>query len=317
MPRKWKPTSDLAKIVYAAGFNYDPDQDIIYSRMYPWQRSFGYAYPYDLAAPVTISAIIDCEPFFFHYKGKDWMIELWKGQYGLETGGEIGVYICQQPYLNPILGNRPHDPENGKFFDCVGNAKRLTMSFTLNRNGEPLFQRGPEKHWWLTGFKWGVLSKPDELTMDLKITFPNEEMQAAFLGAVTKTGYTDIKTDSTTVSFVFDKPMTYQSHADPKNARLIEMVRENDSRIVHTYNAFDLKNNDPNQLPSDAAAEIVEYFTKQDPLSFIKCLADQREAEGQDQQQTIDALNRVQKYNRTVIKRIGIALSRFFGRLFG
>ena len=36
--------------------------------------------------------IIDCEPICFMYGGKNWMIELWKGQYGLETGGEIGVY---------------------------------------------------------------------------------------------------------------------------------------------------------------------------------------------------------------------------------
>ena len=59
--------------------------------MYPLQRYFGYAYAYDAAA-LAMNAIIDCEPIFFDYAGKTWMIELWKGQYGLETGCEIGVY---------------------------------------------------------------------------------------------------------------------------------------------------------------------------------------------------------------------------------
>src|SRR5690242_20482520 len=91
MPTPWTPTSVLAQAVYLAGFLYDPDQDIIYSRMDALQRNFGYAFGYDAAA-LAMNAVIDCEPVFFDYDGKHWMIELWKGQYGLETGCEIGVY---------------------------------------------------------------------------------------------------------------------------------------------------------------------------------------------------------------------------------
>jgi hypothetical protein len=40
----WTPTSPLAKAVELAGFLYDPDQDIIYSRMDALQRRLGYAY---------------------------------------------------------------------------------------------------------------------------------------------------------------------------------------------------------------------------------------------------------------------------------
>jgi len=43
MPSPSTPTSALAHAVYAAGFLYDPDQDIIYSRMDALQRNFGYA----------------------------------------------------------------------------------------------------------------------------------------------------------------------------------------------------------------------------------------------------------------------------------
>ncbi|MBN1962231.1 MAG: DUF4474 domain-containing protein [Deltaproteobacteria bacterium] len=112
MAQSWKPRNKAAQAVWKAGFCYSPEQDIIYSRMDAWQRKFGYAYSYDIAAPITISAIIDCEPFFFHYNNKHWMIELWKGQYGLETGAEIGIYNSdeKQGLRDAVLGERSHDP---------------------------------------------------------------------------------------------------------------------------------------------------------------------------------------------------------------
>ena len=273
MAKKLKRESKLAKLVYAAGFDYDPKQDIIYSRMKAWQRYFGYAYAYDLAAPATISAIIDCEPFFFRYKKKDWMIELWKGQYGLETGGEIGVYICKQPHLNPILGKRPHDPENGRYFDCIGNRRQLKMSFTLYKNGVRLFSRDSEKHWWLTGFKWGVLSMPEELTMDLCITFPTIKMCTAFIDAVKKAGYQNINIDSKSVSFTFDKPTSYQPRIDPKFKNLVKSVEETNSEIVKHYEEFNLDNNDPNQIPHELEDELIEYFNSYTPKYFEKHLS--------------------------------------------
>ena len=180
----------LAFAVDAAGFLYDPRQDIIYSKMYPLQRHFGYAYGYDAAA-LAMNAIIDCEPIFFDYGGKTWMIELWKGQYGLETGCEIGVYNRASgapfPYsiLDATVGKRPNDPNpsHNLFFDCASDSELLTMSSTLYRNGEKLFCRGPERHWWLTGFKWGVLSEPSDLTMDVSITCLDEVMTSALVGA--------------------------------------------------------------------------------------------------------------------------------------
>ena len=32
------------------------------------------------------------EPIYFDYDGKTWLIEFWKGQYGINTGAEIGIY---------------------------------------------------------------------------------------------------------------------------------------------------------------------------------------------------------------------------------
>jgi hypothetical protein len=87
----WQPATNLAKAVYAAGFLYDPRKDIIYSRSDACQRKVGFTWSYDVASPY-LRMIIDCETFYFIYGGKAWLIELWKGQYGLETGAEIGVY---------------------------------------------------------------------------------------------------------------------------------------------------------------------------------------------------------------------------------
>ena len=38
MSDSWQPVSALAQTVYALGFQYQPDQDIIVSRIDAWQR---------------------------------------------------------------------------------------------------------------------------------------------------------------------------------------------------------------------------------------------------------------------------------------
>ena len=48
---QWSASSPLAKAVVAAGFSYDPQQDIIFSRMDALQRQFGYAYGYSQERP--------------------------------------------------------------------------------------------------------------------------------------------------------------------------------------------------------------------------------------------------------------------------
>jgi len=47
-----------------------------------------------------------------------------------------------------------------------------------------LFTRGPEVHWWLTGFKWGVLSDPSQLSVDVAITLKDTAMRDAFIAGI-------------------------------------------------------------------------------------------------------------------------------------
>jgi hypothetical protein len=276
----WTPTSLLAHAVDAAGFLYDPRHDIIYSRMYPLQRDFGYAYGYDAAA-LGMTAIIDCEPIFFDYAGKHWMIELWKGQYGLETGCEIGVYNRSIGSTSPVyavldatIGARPGDSNasHNLFFDCAKDHERLVMSSTLYKNGELLFFRGPEKHWWLTGFKWGIYSRPDELTMDVSITCLDATMRTALANSLEGIGY-GVRTFATTLSFQFATPKSTQPRSLVP-AAVLQGVEASAQGLVSAYAALGLASNDPNTVPDSALNTIMNGVSIYNAEFFSKVVAD-------------------------------------------
>lgn len=199
----WRSNDELDEAIEIAGYSYDPKQDIFYSNMDPWQREIGYCRLYDEAA-APFGMIIDCEPIYFEYCEKKWMIGLWKGQYDLVTGGEIGVYTeAQDPKIPSVF--------TGTFYESISNADLLQISYTLKKNGNTLFTR-EGNHWWLTGFKLGEFSEPSELMMAINITLHNGVMRDAFVWGLRNAGYSDdeFKTDKTTVSFTFTTPHTRQ-----------------------------------------------------------------------------------------------------------
>lgn len=163
------------------GFTYDPYQDIFYSLMNPWQREVGYCRLYD-EATAPLSMIIDCEPIFFEYGGKRWLIQFWKGQYGMTTGGEVGIYYTTGPDIN-IPG-----VFIGTFYYCVKDEDRINMSYVFRKNGNLLFTRS-DHHWWLTGFKLGEFSYPSELSMDIALDLYDDHMCDVFVEALKKAGY--------------------------------------------------------------------------------------------------------------------------------
>lgn len=187
-----------------AGYAYDEKQDIFYSIKDPWQRNFGYCRLYDEAA-APLGMIADCEPIYFEYNGKKWLVEFWKGQYDLPTGAEVGIYSTDGPNLN-IPGFF-----NGTFYNCASEDEFLWMSFSLKKKGKILFERG-DRHWWLTGFRLGEYSEPSELTLEITITLKDWMMCTAFIGGLKNAGYSDkeIKRYANTVRITFDKPHTHQ-----------------------------------------------------------------------------------------------------------
>ncbi len=177
---------ELNEAIEFSGFAYDQMSDIFYSLMNPWQRDYGYCRFYDEAA-ATLSMIIDAEPIYFEYGGKQWLIEFWKGQYGMTTGGEVGVYNTDSKDKD-LIGSLID--WNGKLYKSVPDNECLDISMILYKNDRPLFSRR-EVHWWLTGFVLGEFSQPNELSMDIGIVFPDIEMRDAFVDGLHKAGYTE------------------------------------------------------------------------------------------------------------------------------
>jgi hypothetical protein len=249
----WAPHTATAHAVFKAGFSYDPQQDIIYSKMDAWQYQVGFTWSYDVASP-HLRMILDCEPFYFTYGGKKWMIELWKGQYGLETGAEIGVYTCVDTGVSGV--------ERQTMYGCASKQEYhwLKLKFVLKRTngGPPLtLHRGPEHHWWLTGFKWGEFTeRTSDLTMDVAIEFQHDEMRRQFVNAATKLGYYPATTGRT-VTFQFIKPKTPQPAS---RAGREQQMQSGNKVLVDKYRVLKrqlgLSSNDPNGFDFRQAVEV-------------------------------------------------------------
>ncbi len=166
------------------GFAYSSKDKCFYADNNAWQRQFGYSNLYDqTSAAVVIS--YDTIRVFFNYAHKDWMIQMWKGQYGFVLlGGEVGVY------------NRPEGSSASTHFNCATDDERLPISIKVTNNGKVLFNRPAQTTWWMTGFVPGQLgagifvggSETSKLAETTTITFKDEEMMHAFvkgLGYVT------------------------------------------------------------------------------------------------------------------------------------
>ena len=219
--------SEFNKGLHPYGFEYNACHDIVQSGMHNWQREVGYCRLYDDLS-YRLKMIFDCEPIYFTYNEKRWLLELWKGQYGITTGGEIGLYNTDQSDID-IPGIF-----KGPFFECVTDEERIPMAFVLERKGKELFRR-KQLHWWLTGFSVGLFSKPKDLVMKVQLTFPNYEMRDAFLRGLSRAGYNleEVLIHETTIYFVYDKPKTRQ----PVHSRLrIWFIQKQNKLSCRLYN---------------------------------------------------------------------------------
>lgn len=192
---------DLDDALAPFGFCYEQTCDVITCGMYPWQREMGYCRQYDEAAPI-MNMVFECEPIYFDYEGKHWLLELWKGQYGCCAGAEIGLYVNEEE------GQKT--PES-RFYQCVSDENRLFMHFVLYYNGAVLMER-KGLHWWLTGFCPGKYVKAQELAMEICIHFPTYPMRQAFCRGLLRAGYSvsEFKAVQNCVTLLFQQPKTKQ-----------------------------------------------------------------------------------------------------------
>lgn len=151
------------------GFDYDMNQDLFYSSLNCWQKAFGYNNLYDTLAPLG-AMIFDNRAVYFNYGGVNWMLKLWKGQYGITSGAEVGMY--KQSILSST------------HYKGVSEEDFVMMDLTLYRHGELYYKREPQMHWWLSGFILGDVTVPDNLRLETNVTFKDAEMAGAFLLAL-------------------------------------------------------------------------------------------------------------------------------------
>ena len=160
------------------GFAYLPAEDIFTSRLDAWQRDKGYEAKYDAMA-VGAGMVIDAFSVYFNYEGRTWLVEFWKGQYGINTGGEVGIYHAK--------GVIPPHAYHTAHFEAVSDAELPRICSCLD-TAEETFYEICARHWWLTGFRMGVYTKPSRLRLATTLIFPEQEMALAFWEGLRKTG---------------------------------------------------------------------------------------------------------------------------------
>ncbi len=164
-----------------------------------WQYNFGFGKIYDFVSPYILLEY-DYIRVFFEYENKDWMLQMWKGQYGMIFyGGEIGIY------------NRPHSDEGineWTMFNCPAEEDWINMEMTLwheelNGTWTREFTREYDKYWWCTGFKNGHLRKEepaDELRLTGRITLKDDEMTKLVADGLVDCGLRKVRTKDSIVT---------------------------------------------------------------------------------------------------------------------
>lgn len=172
------------------GFKYSTKDKVFYTAENAWQRNFGYMETYDnFSGAIAIS--YDTIRVKFNYDSKEWMMQFWKGQYGLVlVGAELGTY------------NRKENATESSYYDCVTDEEKLNMSMKVLRLDPTtnifvqLFERSPSKTWWLTGFTPGTLNAGayvanEDATKKVQVVstidFDTPEQAQAFIGGLKTT----------------------------------------------------------------------------------------------------------------------------------
>ena len=212
----------LDTLVEPFGYRYVPEWDVFSSRVDAWQKQFGYGAIYDRAASY-FNMVLETLPVYFDYDGKTWLIQIWKGQYGICSGCEVGVY-----HADRIVAEKEREIT---IFRAADETEMLPMSTELRREGRLItFLR--ERHWWLTTFDVGTFSNPKQLSLKISIRFPDPGMQDAFYRGLLEQGvdWNDIFTRFCTVDFY-----------DPDVAVMVSRWKRAQSALAQAMNRFNCK----------------------------------------------------------------------------
>lgn len=157
--------------VFGIGHNFNFYEMTMYSVVDCWMRNYGFCLFYDIAAnlsPVNFTYIT--RRFKFSYDGLDWMVQIWKGNYFIANGGEVGLYWREKGQV-------------GSFYNCA--TEEIPMSLQVSIGDKVLVNRKLQDHWWISGFNIGEkLYLPSALTLKSTLIMPDKEMLEAFTAAI-------------------------------------------------------------------------------------------------------------------------------------
>jgi len=199
---KCQKCSMLEELAAPFGYVYHCCCGFFSSTIDAWQKAAGYTWFYDYMAP-RFQMVFDALPVYFDYQKKTWLIEFWKGQYGINTGAEIGIY-----HADRLLSEAEYQVAH---FAAADEHEMLSCSLHLCETDGTYVQIS-EKHWWLTAFFLGRYCPPYTLTADVSIGFPDYEMCNAYIEGLKQAGYTpsNISRYLRTVAVTFALPRTRQ-----------------------------------------------------------------------------------------------------------
>lgn len=241
------------------GYQYIPCQDIFISTLDAWQREFGYTRNFDCLAPY-FNMVFDSEPVYFDYDGHTWLVEFWKGQYGINTGAEIGIYCAD--------GIVPPEKRAKEYFHTVPDDQLPLFFMNLSRISNPV----PETianvsmtHWWLAAFRVGCFSQPDQLCANFCIDFVDLDMMCAFANALISLGYDpcSLQRNGSCICFSYRQPLT----PDPCSC-FTKWIR----RIIQRKNRLFCKFFQIITRPFHCTADRLLYLYFYLPVSFRCCL---------------------------------------------
>lgn len=177
---------NIAAFIQEMGYDYDPKQGIFYTSLDNWQRQGNYISHYDTAAKYFNmryrTAVIDFGPVSLGPGDNlNWRMQIWKGQYGIFGGCEVGFYT--------------NNPEKNKMvYNAVNNDHMIQMSLELYLNrsdyeaGKKYLYREWQTHWWLTGFKFGIVD-PSQLILKFSVKMKTRTMADDFQHGLETAGF--------------------------------------------------------------------------------------------------------------------------------
>lgn len=167
----------------------------VYNALAP-QRKFGFNGAYDWGSKF-VNFYLSTIRIYFTDNDKDWLIELWKGEYAMATVGcEVGFYYRDhnQNALDTLGANN-------LLYKSVEDQDAMPVSMKLwqyvkSTDTTPVqkIDYGKRNCWWAADFETGVLEKHRDqttLVMVATIDFPTEKMMNLFVDGLEEEGFTE------------------------------------------------------------------------------------------------------------------------------